>query len=111
MQADLERLQHFGPCELFRASAHAGIAHMIQVSALGAGEMAHWPFLATKAMADRCLLNLAEAHALRGWCVVRPSLVIGRGGASTELFVSLAAAPRPVRLAAGDWRTQPLHVA
>jgi uncharacterized protein YbjT (DUF2867 family) len=111
MHADLEGLQHHGPCELFQACACAGIAHLTQISAIGAGEVPDWPFLATKSMADRCLLELADAHALRGWCVVRPSLVIGRGGASTELFASLAAAPWPIRLAEGRWCTQPLHVA
>jgi uncharacterized protein YbjT (DUF2867 family) len=36
MHADLERLQHHGPCELFRACARSGIVHLIQISALGA---------------------------------------------------------------------------
>jgi hypothetical protein len=111
IHADLEGLQHRGPCELFRACARAGIVHLIQISAVGAGDVPDWPFLATKFMADRCLQVLADAHARRGWCVVRPSLVIGRGGASTELFASLAATPWPIRLAEGRWRTQPLHVA
>jgi hypothetical protein len=45
------------------------------------------------------------------WWVLRPSLVIGRGGASTALFCALAASIRPVRLGPGTWRTQPIHVA
>jgi hypothetical protein len=111
MHGDLERLQHRGTCELFRACAQIRITRLIQVSALGAGGMPDWPFLATKFMADRTLLSLAAAHALTGWCVLRPSLVIGRGGASTELLSSLAATPWPIRLADGDWHVQPLHVA
>ena len=42
--------------------------------------------------------------------MLRPSLVVGRGGRSTSLFAALAALPRPPRLGPGTWRVQPLHV-
>jgi hypothetical protein len=43
-------------------------------------------------------------------CVLRPSLVIGRGGGSTELFAALGALPRPVRLGPGSWQVQPVPI-
>ena len=42
--------------------------------------------------------------------IVRPSLVLGAGGASGDFFSALAALPVPPRLGDGDWRVQPLHV-
>jgi hypothetical protein len=83
----------------------------VQISALGAGAQPGSRFLATKDAADRHLLRIARDDLLPGWCVLRPSLVIGRGGASTALFCALAAFIRPVRLGPGTWRTQPIHVA
>ncbi|WP_174286259.1 hypothetical protein [Sphingomonas bacterium] len=44
------------------------------------------------------------------WVVVRPSLIVGRGGQSTALFSTLAALPMPLRLGAGRWMLQPIHV-
>jgi hypothetical protein len=45
-----------------------------------------------------------------GWAVVRPSLIIGRGGQSTDMFATLAAAPLPLRMGPGSWELQPIHV-
>ena len=42
--------------------------------------------------------------------IVRPSLVMGPGGASGDFFSALAALPIPPRLGSGEWRVQPLHV-
>jgi len=111
LRGDLHRLQHTGPAALFNACAHTRVPHVLQISALGAGEQIARPFLATKHAADRHLLRLAAELGMRGWSVVRPSVVIGRGGASTELFSALAATPFPVRLGPGTWRVQPIHVA
>jgi hypothetical protein len=83
---------------------------VLQISALGAGEQTA-TFLSTKAEADRHLLQLAAEGGRQDWHVLRPSLVVGRGGASTALFSALAALPIPVRLGSGRWRIQPIHVA
>ncbi len=108
LRGDLEQVQHRGPASLFDACAAAGVKRLLHVSAVGAGVQPGSAFLRTRHAADLHLLALAAGR--KGWGVIRPSLVIGRGGASTRLFLALAALPRPVRLGAGCWAVQPLHV-
>jgi nucleoside-diphosphate-sugar epimerase len=101
-----------GPAALFEACAAAGINKVIQISALGVGEVqAGTAFQSSKRSADIAFLALAGSQNLRGWTVVRPSLVIGRGGYSTALFAALAAFPSPLRLGDGSWLVQPIHIA
>ncbi|HEY4250491.1 MAG TPA: SDR family oxidoreductase [Roseomonas sp.] len=109
LDGPLEAIHASGPIALFEACAEAGIPRLVQISALGAGE-GTTRFLRTKRQADAALLALRAAGGRDGWCVLRPSLVVGRGGASTRRFAALAALPRPVRLGPGGWRLQPLHV-
>jgi uncharacterized protein YbjT (DUF2867 family) len=111
LRGDLETIHYRGPAALFDACARARVPRLVQISALGAGTQPGSHFLATKDAADRHLLRTARDSGLHGWCVLRPSLVIGRGGGSTALFCALAAFIRPVRLGPGNWRTQPIHVA
>ena len=106
----LETVHVTGPRALFEACAELRIQKLIQISALGADDKAKSEFHLTKRKADALCLTLAESCQLLGWTVVRPSLVIGRGGQSTALFAALGALPRPPRLAAGRWELQPLHV-
>ena len=107
LRGDLDGVQRRGPMALFDACATVGIRRVVQVSALGAG-LVDTPFLRSKAAADTHLLRLAR-DGNRPWSVVRPSLVVGRGGASTALFSALATLPRPLRLGPGTWRVQPIH--
>jgi uncharacterized protein YbjT (DUF2867 family) len=109
LRGDVARVQATGPIALFEACAEANVRSVLQISALGAGEQTA-TFLSTKAEADRHLLQLAAEGRRQDWHVLRPSLVIGRGGASTALFSALAALPIPVRLGPGTWRIQPIHV-
>jgi uncharacterized protein YbjT (DUF2867 family) len=111
LRGDVVGVHHRGAVALFEACAAAGVPRVVQLSALGAGAQPRSRFLATKGAADAHLLRLAREEDGRGWCVLRPSLVIGRGGTSTALFCALAAAPLPLRLGPGTWRVQPLHVA
>jgi nucleoside-diphosphate-sugar epimerase len=106
----LEAVHVTGPRALFDACAELRVPKLIQISALGADAQATSPFHLTKRKADEYCLKLAEEHQLVGWTVVRPSIVIGRGGQSTTLFAALGSLPRPPRLAAGRWELQPLHV-
>ena len=108
LRGDLAALHAEGPAGLFAACAAAGVPRVVQVSALGAGHHPESPFLATKARGDEALLRHAAGRP--GWHVLRPSVVIGRGGRSTSTFLTLAAGPRPVRLGPGSWRLQPIHV-
>ena len=79
------------PKALFDACAQAGIRRVIQVSALGV-DQGHTPYAITKLAADQHLLALTEAGKLNG-LVIRPSIVFGRAGASSQLFLNLARLP------------------
>ncbi|WP_374316388.1 NAD-dependent epimerase/dehydratase family protein [Aquabacterium sp.] len=79
------------PKALFDACAQAGIRRVTQVSALGV-DQGHTPYAITKLAADQHLLALTEAGALDG-VVIRPSIVFGQAGASSQLFLNLARLP------------------
>src|SRR5256885_11541739 len=92
---------------LFRSAA--GVRRVVQISALGI-EGSATRYATTKRTADEHLLALTAAGHLQG-CVVRPSVVFGAGGASSEMFLSMARLPalllpRPVLQA----RVQPVAV-
>jgi uncharacterized protein YbjT (DUF2867 family) len=96
-------------CALFEACAEAGVRRVVLISAAGAGQpsSAYWE---TKAAGERCLVRLGMAGAIADWAVIRPSIVVGRGGASDGLFRGLAALPMLVGLKGDPGRLQPLHV-
>lgn len=79
------------PKALFDACTQPGIRNVIQVSALGV-EGNPTAYAQTKLMADQHLLKLTSAGQLDG-IVLRPSIVFGKGGDSSELFVNLARLP------------------
>ncbi|HSI49358.1 MAG TPA: NAD-dependent epimerase/dehydratase family protein [Ideonella sp.] len=86
------RLLHTqAPQALFQACAEAGVRRVLQVSALGI-EGQGSAYARTKAEADGTLLALTQHGALDG-VVLRPSVVFGRGGAGSELFVAMSRLP------------------
>ena len=97
-------------CALFEACAEAGVRRVVLVSAAGAGQpgSAYWE---TKAAGERCLERLGAAGAIADWAVIRPSVIVGRGGASDGLFRGLAALPVLVGPKPDPGRLRPLHVA
>ncbi len=110
----IDALHRDAPRALFDACMQKGVRRVVQISALGvAGSPTR--YASTKRAADEHLLALA-ARAPAGRealsaCVVRPSVVFGRGGASSALFMNLArlpvvVLPRPVIEA----RVQPVAV-
>lgn len=74
-----------GQCAV-RSLRSGACSHGFQISRRAPGSRRFRIFLGTKAPADAHFLRLAQEHQTAGRCVLRPSLVIGRGGASTELF-------------------------
>jgi uncharacterized protein YbjT (DUF2867 family) len=97
------------PKALFDACAAAGVRRVVQISALG---VANSPtqYAQSKLAADTHLLGMAQALP-HGVAVLRPSVVVGVGGASTALFANLAKLPvLPMlsQMAAGE--VQPLAV-
>lgn len=105
----IDALHATAPMALFDACAAAGVRRVVQISALGIEGNAT-RYASTKRAADEHLLALTAAGHLQG-IVVRPSMVFGAGGASSDMFLSLARLPvlllpGPVQTA----RVQPVAV-
>jgi uncharacterized protein YbjT (DUF2867 family) len=106
LSSDAQHLQHLqrdGACALFELARRHGAA-VLQISALGAGEHPDVPFLSSKAAADERLLALGLSAV-----VLRPSLVVGPGGASSEWLQRLSPLPL-IPLLNNQARLQPVHV-
>lgn len=106
----MERVHDAGPQALFQACAQAGVGQVIQISALGADPGGNSRYYHSKGRADAFLASLDPERRHLRWTVIRPSLVIGRGGGSSGLFATLAVCPMMPRLGEGTWRIQPIHV-
>lgn len=97
------------PIALFEACAQAGVQRVIQISALGI-EGSPTQYARTKQAAEDCLKALAAQHKLQP-AILRPSVVFGKGGDSSALFMNLARLP--LALFPGpvlDARVQPVSV-
>lgn len=87
----IEAVHRDAPIALFDACAQAGVRRVVQISALGI-EGNPTRYAGTKRAADAHLLALAARGAFSA-TVVRPSVVFGRGGASSAFFMQLARLP------------------
>ena len=88
-RADYTGVHARGAIALFGGAATAGVVRVIQISALGTAD-GPTAYHASKRAADE---HLSSLGAQLSWAILRPSLVVGRGGASTGLFSALAALP------------------
>jgi uncharacterized protein YbjT (DUF2867 family) len=104
-EATFDALHVRAPRALFAAAAEVGVHRVVQISALGADEEATSRYHTSKRRADEFLLSLPLSSV-----IVQPSLVYGRGGASAELFDTLASLPLIPLPAGGRQRIQPLHI-
>lgn len=93
------------PVALFEACAAAGVAKVVQISALGADAAAQSAYHRSKRVADDALRALPLDSA-----IVQPSLVYGPGGSSAALFNTLAAAPLLALPQRGGMAVQPVHL-
>lgn len=93
------------PVALFKACVQAGVRRVVQVSALGADETAFSHYHLSKRAADDALRRLDL-----DWFVLRPSLVYGKGGTSTRMFMRVAALPCLPVLDKGQQAVQPVHI-
>ena len=92
------------PIALFDACAQSNVK-VVQVSALGADCEGQPEFLASKRLADQHLQSL-EVDSI----IVYPSIVIGRGGQSTELFNAVSAFLVTPLIGDGGQKLQPIHI-
>ncbi len=79
------------PIALFEACAEAGVRRVLTISALGIDD-AETPYARTKREAEEALQAHVDAGRLQG-IALRPSIVFGRGGDSSALFMNLAKLP------------------
>ena len=79
------------PRALFDACTQSGVRRVVQVSALGIA-VSQTAYARTKRAAEDALLGHVASGRLEG-VVVRPSVVFGRGGASSDMFLALARLP------------------
>jgi uncharacterized protein YbjT (DUF2867 family) len=101
----LEALHDRGVDVLLEAMERAEVRRLIHLSALGADPGADTAFQRAKGRAEAKVRAPRRLEAV----ILRPSLVLGRGGASLGFLSALAALPWPPRLGPGTWRVQPLH--
>ena len=99
----LRLTQDLGTRALFDLAARQGL-RVLHISALGAGEQPDVPFLASKAAADDYLMALGVPAV-----VLRPSLLVGAGGASSAWLARLSPWPL-IPLLDLQARLQPLHI-
>ncbi|BAE50721.1 complex I NDUFA9 subunit family protein [Paramagnetospirillum magneticum] len=95
-----------GTERLVRACLAAGVSRLIHLSALGASSHGGTLYQQTKGLGE----DVLKAASGLECSVLRPSVVIGRGGASTAVLTALAALPWPPHIGPGTWRVQPVHV-
>ncbi|MEN5062343.1 NAD-dependent epimerase/dehydratase family protein [Luteimonas sp. TWI1416] len=100
-----EQVHVSGPRRLSALAAAAGVTRIVQISALGAHAQAATAYWRSKAAGDAC----ATAFPGRS-IVIRPSLVFAECGASTRLFLTLAAQPIIALPGGGGQVVQPIHL-
>jgi uncharacterized protein YbjT (DUF2867 family) len=93
------------PRALFAAAAQSGIKRIVQISALGAGAGINTAYMQTKQAADDFLQTL---HV--DWAILRPSLIYGKDGASTRMFMLLSHMPLLMLPDGGRQILQPVHI-
>ena len=103
---NLEAVNFEGAQRLGEACRLAGARRLVHISALGADRNDAARFQRSKGAGEAALAAIEGVEVV----IVRPSLVMGPGGASGDFFSALAALPIPPRLGSGQWRVQPLHV-
>ena len=101
----MSRLHDAVPRALFTAAAQAGIKRIVQISALGVDTGINTPYMQSKQTADDFLQTLDM-----GWAILRPSLIYGKDGASTRMFMLLSHMPLLMLPDGGRQIVQPVHI-
>ena len=102
---DFDVLHRAAPVALFAACERLGIAQVIQVSALGSNADATTGYWRSKGAAED---DLRQRHLNAS--ILRPSLVYGDKGASSQLFLMLATLPLLAMPLAHRALLQPIHI-
>ncbi len=102
---NISRLHSTAPSALFRASDKAGVQRIVQISALGVGEVATSEYHLSKLKADNVLSGTSM-----DWFILRPSLVYGSGAKSMSLFRAMAVLPVTPLIEGGMQKMQPVYI-
>ena len=78
-----------GTQKLLKAAATTGVSRLLHVSALGAAASGETRYQRTKGLGEDALRAYTAPSTIE-LCILKPSLIIGRGGASTAMFSALA---------------------
>ncbi len=105
--ATMDAVHGQGVKNLLKAAAAAGVRRLLHISALGASGTGETLYQRSKAAGEDALRHHADGQ-LPECCVLRPSVVIGRGGASTAILSALAVLP--VTPLIGSGQVQPIHI-
>lgn len=106
----MDAVHAVGAMRLFSACIGAHVARLIHISALGAAPQGETDYQRSKGESEAFFAD-ADAHGERiDWRVLRPSVVVGRGGASTRWLLAAASLPVLPRIGGDDWRFQPVHI-
>ena len=103
--ADFERAHAELPRRVARAARAGGVAHVVQVSALGADAAAPSLYLRSKAAGEAALRDGGVPHS-----VLRPSVVFGAEDRFLNLFARMQVLSPIVPLAGASARFQPVWV-
>jgi uncharacterized protein YbjT (DUF2867 family) len=99
-----------GAMRLFSACIGAGVVRFIHLSALGAAPQGETDYQRSKGTSEAFFMDADPDGERLDWRVLRPSVVVGRGGASTTWLLAAAALPVLPRIGREDWKFQPVHV-
>jgi len=101
----MSRLHDATPRALFAAAAKSGVKRIVQISALGVGCNINATYMQSKQAADDFLQTLNV-----DWAILRPSLIYGKDGASTRMFMLLSKMPLLILPEGGRQLLQPVHI-
>lgn len=102
---DFIKLQAEGAGRVARAAAAAGVAHFVQISAIGADAASESLYAKSKAMGEE-----AVRAAMPGAVILRPSLVFGAEDQFFNRFASMAQLSPVMPVIYGNTRFQPVYV-
>ena len=104
----MQAIHHDTPLKLAQIAKSCHVKKWINISALGANSKSHIAFVKSKGQGDKAILDLQDdgfdVH------IVRPSLIFGKGGTSTNLFLLLAKMPILPLPNGGKFIIQPVHI-
>jgi uncharacterized protein YbjT (DUF2867 family) len=101
----MSRLHDATPRALFAAAAQREVKRIVQISALGVGSGINATYMQSKQAADDFLQTQNV-----DWAILRPSLIYGKDGASTRMFMLLSKMLILILPEGGRQLLQPVHI-